>query len=105
MVTTQPKNVYDDMFLSTRNEYLEFKVAACRDTRIGLFEEISPSSTSVFYEVGLGSSDNTQILLFDSKTGRSTYSLSYKVSASSRLRFKGYPSKYRLVVQNHLLDL
>ena len=94
MVTMQPKSVYDDMFLSIRNEYLEFKVAACKDTRIALFQEISPSSTSVFYEVALGSSGNTQILLYDSKNG--TYSLSYKYKV-------GYPSI--LVVQNHLLDL
>ena len=68
MITTEPESPYDNIFMSTKNEYIEFKVAACKDTRVALFQDISPS-TSVFYEVVLGSADNTQINLYDSKTG------------------------------------
>ena len=70
MVTTQPNDNYDMITLSTRNEYLEFKVAACKEARMALFQELNPTNTSLFYEVGIGYTDNTQIFLFDSETGK-----------------------------------
>lgn len=69
MVTTQPNDNYDTITLSTRNAYLEFKVAACKEARMALFQEMIPTNASFFYEVGIGYTDNTQIFLSDSETG------------------------------------
>ena len=70
MVKTEPTSFYEQLSITTRNEYLEFKVAACRDSRLALFQELSPTNTNYYYEVGIGFTDNTQMYLFDSKQGK-----------------------------------
>ena len=79
MVATDPSDTYDMVSISTRNEYLEFKVAACKKAKVALFQELNPLDTSLFYEVGIGFSDNTQIFLSDSERGERVLDLTFVV--------------------------
>ena len=69
MIESNPTETSAQVYITTRNEYFEFKVAACSNVKVVLISEIG-GENSTYYEIGVGYNDNTNITIFDSKIGR-----------------------------------
>ena len=69
MMESNPTETSAQVYVTTGNEYFEFKVAACSNVKVVLISEIG-GQNSTYYEIGIGYNDNTNITIFDSKIGR-----------------------------------
>ena len=68
MVKADPSETSAQIYVTTRKEFFEFKVAACMNVKVILISELRNENTT-YYEFGIGFSDNSKITIYDSKSG------------------------------------
>ncbi len=68
MMKVDPSERSAKVEATTRNEHIDFKVAACMNAKVALVTE-RDRDDSRYYEIGIGDSNNTKITIFDSDSG------------------------------------